>query len=401
VRRIAVTEYERASFSDLATAAAKTMAATGAVRVYGPFPGGTTLVEARSVVGVARVGTGPDALELQIQPKIGVPRLLWLLGHARDQSGWRSDDITTGTDIGLVAAMAIMFEARCRRVLAAGLLHGYREHEETLPGLRGRLREADQMRARPGLPLPLDVRYDEYTSDIDENRLLRTAARQLLALTGVPPTARVRLTRLDRDLADATPLIPGQPAPNIAITRLNRRYAPALHLARLVLNRTSINDRQGAATASGFLFDMNRVYEDWLTQALADRLDHYGGYTRRQHPVALDARRRTIMRVDLTWWSTAGCRAVIDAKYKRLTPAGPRPEDLYQALAYCTALGTTNGHLVYAAGNPVPPAAIRRSNITVHTHVVPITQDPDQVLAAVASLAKEIIDIEASDGSRR
>jgi 5-methylcytosine-specific restriction enzyme subunit McrC len=389
VRRVAITEYEQIAVPDMPQALVKAMAATGAVRVRGPFAG-TTLVEARSTVGIARIQAGTDAVELQIRPKIGIPRLLWLLGQAHDQSGWRTDDITTGTDIGLVAAMAIMFEARCRRALAAGVLHGYRQHEETLSGLRGRLREADQMRTRPGMALPLEVRYDEYTSDIDENRLLRTAVRQLLILADIPAAVRIRLTRLDRDLADATVLISGQLAPSITITRLNRRYAPALHLARLVLDRTSIEDRQGTTIASGFLFDMNRVYEDWLTRALAGHLVVHGGYTRRQHPVALDDDRCTVMRVDLIWWSPTGRLAIIDAKYKQLNPAGPRPEDLYQMLAYCTALNATSGHLVYAAGSPAPPTTVRHSRITIHSHVVPVAQDPAQALAAVADLATKI-----------
>jgi 5-methylcytosine-specific restriction enzyme subunit McrC len=93
---------------------------------------------------------------------------MWLLGHARDQSGWREDDVQLGAETGLVAAMAIMFTARCRRALAQGVLRGYQEGEETLPGLRGRLREADQMRARPGIPLPLEVRFDDYTINIPE-----------------------------------------------------------------------------------------------------------------------------------------------------------------------------------------------------------------------------------------
>lgn len=52
--------------------------------------------------------------------------------------------------------------------------------EEALPLLRGRLREATHLRRRDALAVPLEVRYDDYTVDVPENRILLTAARRLL-----------------------------------------------------------------------------------------------------------------------------------------------------------------------------------------------------------------------------
>lgn len=317
-------------------------------------------------------------------------RLLWLLGHARDQSGWRDDDVGLGADAGLVPAMAVIFTRRCRRALAAGVLHGYQEVGETLPGLRGRLREADQVRARPGLPLPLEIRYDDYTVDIPENRMLRTAAVRLLSLSGVPPQVRMALTRFDRPLAEATLITPGTHQPGIALTRLNRRYAPALHLAHLVLERTSVERGPGAASASGFLFDMNVVYEDWLTQALTTALELRGGRVERQQQLDLDDDRDVKMRTDVTWWLGADCLAVVDAKYKRLLSTGPLADDLYQVLAYCTALGIRSGHLVYAAGGPPRTHVVRNVGVRIQTHVVPLVAAPERILAAVDGVAAEI-----------
>ncbi len=196
--------------------------------------------------------------------------------------------------------------------------------------------------------------------------------------------------RLDRDLADAALLPPGSHPPRIALSRLNRRYAPALHLARLILQRTSVEHGPGTTSANGFLFDMNHVYEDWLTQALTTTLETHGGQVRRQQPLALDDDRRVTMQTDITWWSGADCLAVIDAKYKRLPPAGPRPEDLYQILAYCTALGLRSGHLVYAAGTPSPIIIVRNAGVRIRAHVVPLADAPERILHAVAQAAAQI-----------
>lgn len=44
-------------------------------------------------------------------------------------------------------------------------------------------------------------------------------------------------------------------------------------------------------------------------------------------------------------------RAVADAKYKAEKPTGFPDADLYQMLAFCTALCLRDGHLIYAKGN--------------------------------------------------
>ena len=50
------------------------------------------------------------------------------------------------------------------------------------------------------------------------------------------------------------------------------------------------------------------------------------------------------------WWDGATCTFVGDAKYKNLTSAFVPNADLYQLLAYATALNLPGGLLVYAQG---------------------------------------------------
>ena len=56
------------------------------------------------------------------------------------------------------------------------------------------------------------------------------------------------------------------------------------------------------------------------------------------------------LRPDLAWREGRSYTFVGDAKYKRLAPAGFEHADVYQMLAYCTAVGLPSGLLVYAAG---------------------------------------------------
>ena len=73
----------------------------------------------------------------------------------------------------------IALTAAARRAFARGLLHGYRTEEEALYAVRGRIRFDEQIRRRFGIPLPVEVRYDEFTDDIVENRLVKAAVARL------------------------------------------------------------------------------------------------------------------------------------------------------------------------------------------------------------------------------
>lgn len=199
-------EYATRAYHPLRANLAAALAATGAVRVATDL-GGRTMLSASSNVGVLRAGD----VELRVTPKLGIRRLLWLVGHAQDQTGWRDDDeVQLAAADDLVSAVAVSFRAAANRALAAGVLQGYRVTDEALPVLRGRLREADQLRGRLGLAVPLEVRYDDYTVDIPENQLLLAAALRLLRVPALPGPTHTGLRRQVALLSDVFLLVEGE-----------------------------------------------------------------------------------------------------------------------------------------------------------------------------------------------
>lgn len=102
--------------------------------------------------------------------------------------------------------------------------------------------------------------WDEFTADVDENRCLRTSARQALRVRGVPFDDRRRLRRLLAALDGvAEPAVPAalDCLDRVQFTRLNEHYRPALKLARLILANFTLQDRHGDTAASAFMLDMN------------------------------------------------------------------------------------------------------------------------------------------------
>jgi 5-methylcytosine-specific restriction enzyme subunit McrC len=244
------------------------------------------------------------------------------------------------------------------RALRRGVLQGYRTEEDAIMGVRGRIRFDDQVRRRFGILLPVEVRYDDFTEDILENRLLKAALAVLGMLRLRSESSRQSLRRFNHvlDLVSLQTYNPRN-VPQIHYTRLNEHYRAAVEWARLILRFAAAEARHGKAVGTTVLFDMNDVFEDFVRVALREEL----GVTSREFPsgrecpsLVLDRAHRIALEPDLTWWSAKRCRFVGDVKYKAVNVAGVKHPDLYQLLAYATASGLPSGLLVYASGEGKP-----------------------------------------------
>jgi 5-methylcytosine-specific restriction enzyme subunit McrC len=214
----------------------------------------------------------------------------------------------------------------------------------------------------------------------------------LLKVPGIGARTRQVLLRLVRSMADVTPARRGKSKPAWQASRLNARYHLALRLAELVLRGGSVEQKSGQLMVNGFMLDMAKVFEDFLTVALGEALTAYEGHCRSQDRWHLDEAHEITMRPDLVWYRQTGAvGAVVDAKYKAEKPSGFPYADLYQMLAYCTALGLSRGHLVYAKGNePAAMHVIRNAGVELVQHALDLDQPPHVLLSQVEQLAQDI-----------
>ena len=367
----------------------RALAASGVVTaVPSAYRPGTWLIGPAGKVGAARIGD----IEIRIKPKVEIARLLFLLGYAQYAAAWQPDTVPVAEAADLVPVIAQALWRQTERAIHQGLLPGYLVVEESAQVLRGRLRESEQLHRHHGLPLPLEIRHDEFTTDIPENRILRTACERMLAVPRVDAESQRMLRRLLRDFSDVTPLSRGDPAPEWQPSRLNARYHAALRLAELVLRATSVEHESGGIAVNGFLLDMPRLFEAFVTTALREALvATYGGRVQGQDRNYLDEAAQVLLWPDIVWKVRGSAVAVIDAKYKAEKPAGYPNADLYQLLAYCTVLGLPNGHLVYAKGNEEPAHhVVRQSGIDIFCHAIELNQPPEVLLSQMCRLAEAI-----------
>lgn len=361
--------------------------ASAGVATVAPLGQGRWELRAGQKVGVVRIGT----TTFWVRPKITIDRLLWLMGWARRPVFEAPGPVTLDEAHDLVPALAEAFCLQAERALRAGLLQGYREVEGTEPVLRGRLRSEDQLRRRYGLAVPLLVRYDDFLVDVPENQIVKAAATRLLGSPGVGPNVRRRLRTLRGLLVDVTDLPAAARLPVWHPTRLNGKYHDALWLGEIALANRSIDQIPGTLRIDGFLIDLYQVFENFVTDTLSAALAHMGGRCQAQDRHTLDEEGLVDIRPDLVWRIDGQPVAVIDAKYKAEQPAGFPQADLYQALAYATAYGLDEAHLVYAKGNEVAHGwTVRHAGVRISAHTLDLEQTPTAILNQVTTLACRI-----------
>ena len=380
---VSLSAAERDALSDLSVSVSP---APGADGVYVLTPGST--------VGAVEIG---DALSVLIRPKIAIPQLLSLACYASDLVKFRADDFAFGDADALPDILARSLARQAQRAFSRGLLHGYREEDDALYTVRGRIRFDEMIRRRFGAPLPVDVRYDEFTDDILENRLIKAATARLAAARLRSRDARRGLGRIAATLDNVSLVeFPRGDPPRTRFDRLNEHYRGVVALARLILRLSEYQSRRGETRAAGFTVDMNKLFQEFVTRALREALGvserTLRGDRNLPRRITLDVGGRVGLEPDLSWWDGGVCSFVGDVKYKKINYSGVPPNaDLYQLLAYATALDLPGGMLIYAKGERKEREyEIRHVGKRLSVAALDLSGGLDAVLERVAVLANKV-----------
>ena len=346
-------------------------------------------------------GTDEPRLSVLIHPKIGIPQLLSIACYAQGEIKFQPKDFNFKEEPALPDVLARALASHARRAFSRGLLHGYRTEEESLHTVRGRIMFAEQIRRRFGVPLPVEVRYDDFTDDVLANRLVKAAAAQLGNMA-------LRSTEVRQDLRRITAVLdnvsweefPASAVPPVRFDRLNEHYRSVVTLSRIILRHGAFEAQPGAVRAAGFLMDMNVVFQEFVTTALREELGVSEGVLysdkglKGPRKIHLDDAKNVRLKPDLTLWKDGRCTFVGDAKYKRTNVESVPNADLYQLLAYTTTLDLPGGLLIYAHGETKPIIhQVRYSGKLLEIFTLDISGDLDDVLNRVERLAQRVRDL--------
>jgi 5-methylcytosine-specific restriction enzyme subunit McrC len=348
------------------------------------------LLNPNQFVGVLAL---PSGRRLQIEPKVPVRSLFFMLAVASELPPPFLEEAAEFAELDeLLEFVAGAFADLAEERIARGLYRAYVEREENLAAVRGRIAVADDLRRNHVLRHRTFCRFAELTEDVPENRIVRQVAHLLAGWVRRPPL-RLRLWRIDHALGSVAPThLPAEAVDRFAYGRLNEEYRPLHRLCKLVLEWASFADEAGPFAFRAFLLDMNRLFERFVTQTLRDRARHPVSVDD-QVPLHLAEGRRVDMRPDLVVRVGTRPTLVADCKYKRLEPEGFKGHDLYQILAYCTALGLDRGLLVYPRHDVPVADAIRVVNSAVRIRQVSLDLSGSlaEIRAACDRLARVVL----------
>lgn len=354
---------------------------------------GTYTLTPSSYIGAVNV----DDLAVVIRPKIQIDRVMFLIAYAMDPQNWRKDQFELTSDDDVLEAIALAFAHRTRQAIRRGLLQGYRREEDALHTIRGRIRFGDQISRRFDIPLPIEVAFDEFTEDIEKNRLLKTAIHRLGHTFIRSEAVRQEIRGLRPAFGNVTlgTYRPGD-LPAFTYSRLDEHYRPAVELARLIIENTSLELFQGKVVGAAFLIDMNKVFERFLYVALGEALGFPNREWKHEENLALDEDSRIRMKPDLSWWPSGSATNRVqplfvgDAKYKWIEPREFHNDDIYQILAYCTAANLSYGLLVYVGVGTSSTYRIKHAGKTIEVASLDLAGTPETILAGVGRLADRV-----------
>lgn len=297
----------------------------------------------------------------------------------------------------LLEVFIALFAERLLAQVRSGLPLLYRQREDDLRALRGRLDVARQFTIHAVRPDRLACRFDALEADVPLMQVMK-ACVLLVARHARSHGTQRKLAELRFLLADVRD-VPLQALPwrRVQIDRSSRRWRTLLDLARLLLGGRWQQTHAEAYAPEGvtLLFAMNDLFERYvavqLRRALGDtqlEVVAQGGSAYCLGPWSEDGRvvgDTHATRPDLLVRHGNRIVAILDTKWK--SPAkGVSHADLYQMMAYARLYACPNLFLLY----PALPGQLASD-----VHPRGIAPGPDRLDVATISLERSPLDIRA------
>ena len=136
---------------------------------------------------------------------------------------------------------------------------------------------------------------------------------------------------------------------------------------------------------------MNVVFQEFVTVALREALGVSADDFRERPIDSLDEGGKVSLRPDLVWREDSTYVFVGDAKYKLIRDERVPNADLYQLLAYVTALDLPGGMLIYAEGEADPVIHdVRNSGKRLEVAALDLSGSLGEILDRINELADRI-----------
>lgn len=303
------------------------------------------------------------SLDLFVRPKIdGDGVLTYLLGSALELVEFGKDSalLSLGGSFPqefLVAA----FHQELAKLLQRGLLFNYlASFQDDLTAVRGRISIVDQLRRNFTHPEKIACSFDEFTSDVVENRVLLSAL-EISRHIAVPTHHSSDSYRRLYPRFNAVSHVPAQAALGYSFNynRRNKHYQRAHVLAHAILRGERFGFQPGGVPGRSFLVNMFDLWERFVARwierhfLLSREVD-----VTPQRSLLYSPRtpgKPTLEGVPDIMIHVRGAKPiVIDTKYKDPGQRSIDGSDVAQVVTYALCAGAERALIVYPSGELIP-----------------------------------------------
>ena len=260
-------------------------------------------------------------MSLTAKNSIVIRNVYYMMAYAfralelREYQKLASEEFEDADDL-LAAILAIGMTTQIKR----GLERDYREVEDDIPGVRGRIEPLPTARHRVAGEGLARCRFDEFDEDTYKNRILKRTAEVLVACPRVKDVRRRDLKRCLMALRDVSAIDASRIEWNrLRYDRNNGGYLMLMNVCYLVLNDNILADDPGDGAAASFLSgqELHALYERFVLEYF--RKHHADKFSASAKVISQDANRPAFLpslNTDVTLEGPGGT-LIIDCKFYR------------------------------------------------------------------------------------
>lgn len=343
-------------------------------------PAGKYFVFVRNAIGAIKLFDKT----LTVVPKIPMQHFVYIAKHSTGLPRVVSEKLARAEDDSFLEVVSHWFINSLKEVVEKGLLMDYKERNDQLMFVRGKVNLQKTTRNFLSGKVEVDCEFEEFDIDNPLNRLLRAAARRVAGSSQIVDFELKReAARLVRHLDGVGNLERNDFGANIE--RRSQHYQAAIDLAKRVLSGIGTSINLGSRHAQTFLIPTPDLIEKGLRKILHQVISSVSPHG--------DSRR-----VDGDFYFTvnpdllvAGGQITGDVKYKIADEHWNR-SDLGQATMFATAYESKKALIITfaAAEKPLSNQSLRFPNLEISRLVWNTNTDPqeqqDQLISAVKKL---------------
>lgn len=240
--------------------------------------------------------------------------------------------------------LALIFAKTLQSQLIRGPYLEYINVEENSKALKGSLLVKEHIKNISRCSSDVFCKFEEFSIDNTLNQIFNTCIRKTIKNVKNSETLKI-LSHINVIFSEVSYIdISNKKILDYKFSRLNSRFEPSLLLAKMLLNGYSSIGNKGDDKSFAILFEMNYVYERYITNLLRLNLDKYEVHSQHSNYKLLKNEKNDrdifLLQPDIVIEVEGKEKLIIDTKWKKIDGSlnrhGVKRDDFYQMYAYLT-----------------------------------------------------------------